>query len=93
MQADAIETQDSASHHGALVATVEVICQALVDSCHLHVHTELGMRLGARATWVDSAVMLLRSLERTARQRLSETEVGEARTPRHDSLRCTLATR
>jgi hypothetical protein len=77
MQTLTIATQESSTCHGNLKASIEVICQALVDSKHLNVHTELGMKIGPQATWIDITVLLIRSLENVGGQRLSVTDVNE----------------
>jgi hypothetical protein len=47
---------------GRLVACIEVICQAVMDSKNLHVHTELGCKLSAPPTWMEVVTLLLASL-------------------------------
>ena len=72
-------TQSSGAFHGQLRTSIEVACQALADSRHLAVHTELGVKLTTQPTWMDTATLLLRALEASPLQRLSTDEVNEVR--------------
>jgi hypothetical protein len=79
MQSMALTAQSSNACHGALCASIEVVCQALADSRHLAVHLELGAKLTADPTWMDMAMLLLRALEASPSLQLSVAEVGEVR--------------
>ena len=67
-----------ASGEGGLVTSLEVVCQALVDSRNLQVHTELGCKLGSPPSWMEVVTLLLASLNRPPSaegQHPSESEV------------------
>lgn len=74
-----VEDQNCSRSCG-LVASLEVICQALVDSKNLLVHTELGCKLSSPPSWMEVVTLLLCSLNRphlSAAEPLSESEICE----------------
>lgn len=64
---------------GELIASLDVICQALVDSKNLHVHTELGCKLSSPPSWMEAVTLMLCSLRRPhcADAKLSEEDICE----------------
>lgn len=73
-------TQVSCERHGGLRASLEVLCQALIDSRHLSVCLELGLKISNPPTWIEMLSLLLRSLEAPASgagRDLSSTDVSE----------------
>lgn len=76
-------THVSCERHGGLRASLEVLCQALIDSRHLSVCLELGLKLSSPPTWIEILSLLLRSLEAPSNgsrgRRLSSNDVSEVR--------------
>lgn len=74
-------TQVSCERHGGLRASLEVLCQALIDSRHLSVCLELGLKLSSPPTWIEVLSLLLRSLEApsngSSSWKLSSNDVSE----------------
>lgn len=79
MQAGPV-TQVSCEKHGGLTASLEVLCQALIDSRHLSVCLELGLKLSDSPTWIEMLSLILRSLEAPANgpgRELTNSDISE----------------
>jgi hypothetical protein len=78
-------TQESFERYGNLTASLEVVCQALIDSKQLGVHLELGLKLSWPPTWMELTTLLLRSIEMTPTDpgpnRLSRDDISEVSLP------------
>ena len=72
-----MSAQSSGRRHGRLRGSVEVICQALLDSGHLSVHMELGVKLSGAPTWMEATMLLLRSLDASSGRMPARDHVGE----------------